>query len=188
MRARLAIILGTLIVLSGLGKFAPVRSQDRPPPPRGFDYWQPDWMVRELWGPGNLPKGMMVRLLRHTTYMQYGVPKSYEGVKSTVPPGPQTISAGNKLFTEHCAVCHGRDGMGDGEPGRAVSPSPALLAYMIRRPIAVDEYLIWAISDGGKQFDSEMPVFKDNLSRDDIWRIITYMRAGFPDASSGSRQ
>jgi hypothetical protein len=77
--------------------------------------------------------------------------------------------------------------MGDGEPGRAVSPSPALLAYMIRRPLSVDEYLLWAISDGGEQFDSEMPASKDKLSRDDIWRVIAYMRAGFPGASSGSR-
>jgi mono/diheme cytochrome c family protein len=43
------------------------------------------------------------------------------------------------------------------------------------------------ISDGGQQFDSEMPAFKDKLSRDDIWRVVAYMRAGFPDASGGSR-
>ena len=91
---------------------------------------------------------------------------------------------GRKLFAEKCAACHGNDGAGGGDPGRAVSPSPALLAYMIRRPIAVDEYLMWAISDGGKQFDSEMPAFKDALARDDIWRIIAYMRAGFPESSA----
>jgi mono/diheme cytochrome c family protein len=121
MGGRWAIILSTLIVLVGLGKTVSAWSQDRQPPQRNFDYWQPDWMVRELWGPGSMPKGMMVRLLRHTTYMQYGVPKSYEGAKSAVPPGPQTIAAGSKLYGEHCAVCHGRDGTGDGEPGRAVS-------------------------------------------------------------------
>ncbi len=145
-------------------------------------------MVRELWGPGGMPKGMMVRLLRHTTFMRDGVPKEYEGAKSEASTGPAIIAAGGKLYAEHCAVCHGRDGMGEGEPGRAVSPSPALLAYMIRRPISVDEYLLWAISDGGKQFESDMPAFKNQLSRDDIWRVITYMRAGFPDPSLGPRQ
>jgi mono/diheme cytochrome c family protein len=187
MRGRWNIILSTLIVLVGLGKAMSAWSQDRQPLQRNFDYWQPDWMVRELWGPGSMPKGMMVRLLRHTMYMQYGVPNSYEGAKSTVPPGPPTLAAGSKLYGEHCAGCHGRNGLGDGEPGRAVSPSPALLGYMIRRPVSVDEYLLWTIADGGKQFDSEMPAFKDKLSRDDIWRVIAYMRAGFPDASSGSR-
>lgn len=187
MRTR-RIIFGVTILLFILGASGPTRSQGQQPALRNFDYWQPDWMVRELWGPGSMPKGMMVRLLRHTTFIQYGVPKDYEGSKSAVAPGPQTIAAGGKVFAEHCATCHGRDGMGGGEPGRAVSPSPALLAYMIRRPISVDEYLLWAIADGGKQFESEMPAFKDKLSRDDIWRVIAYMRAGFPDASTGPRQ
>jgi hypothetical protein len=74
--------------------------------------------------------------------------------------------------------------MGNGEAGRALSPSPALLAYMIRRPISVDEYLLWTVSDGGKAFGTEMPAFKDKLARDDIWRIIAYMRAGFPAVAS----
>jgi mono/diheme cytochrome c family protein len=184
MKAQLTALLGTVVLLVSLG--TPL-AQLQQPAARGFDYWQPDWMVRELWGPGSMPKGMMVRLLRHTTFMQFGVPKEYEGAKSEASTGPEAIAAGGKLYAEHCAACHGRTGMGDGEPGRAVSPSPALLAYMIRRPISVDEYLLWAISDGGKQFESEMPAFKERLSRHEIWRVIAYMRAGFPDPSMGRR-
>lgn len=159
-------------------------AQDNKPPPLGFDYWQPEWMIRELWGPGQMPKGMAVRLLRHTTFTTFGVPKAYEGARATVPAGKDTVALGAKLYTAHCASCHGRDGMGDGAPARAVAPSPALLAYMITRPIAVDAYLLWAIADGGKQFDSEMPAFNETLARDDIWRIIAYMRAGFPDPAA----
>ena len=170
---------------------APPAGEARPatPQPRsGFDYWQPDWMVRELWGPGRMPRSMQVRLLRHTTYMQFGVPAGYAGASSTVPPGPETIRAGARLYAEHCASCHGGDGLGGGEGSKALSPSPALLAYMIGRPISVDEYLLWSIADGGKQFDSEMPAFKDRLSRDDIWRLIAFMRAGFPEqAKPGGR-
>lgn len=147
---------------------------------RGFDYWQPDWMVKELWGPGRMPKGLMVRLLRHTTYMQYGVPPDYDGAKSTVTASPETTAAGARLYIQNCASCHGKDGTGDGDAENALSPSPALLAYMIRRPISVDEYLLWTISDGGAHFQSQMPAFKDKVAREDIWRIIAYMRAGFP--------
>jgi mono/diheme cytochrome c family protein len=162
--------------------FVAALAEDKSAPaaPPGFDYWQPDWMVRELWGPGRMPKGMMVRLLRHTTFVTLGVPKEYEGASSTMTPGPDTTSAGGKLYSEHCASCHGTNGMGNGDAGRALTPSPALLAYMIRRPISVDEYLLWSISEGGKQFETEMPPFKDTLTRDEIWRIIAYMRAGFP--------
>ncbi len=165
-------------LLASIGPLAAQSADPKQAP--GVDYWQPDWMVRELWGPGRMPRGMMVRLLRHTTFMQYGVPKPYEGLKSTVAPGPEAIAQGRKIFAARCASCHGADGLGNGEAGKALSPSPALLAYMIRRPIAVDEYLLWTISEGGAQFGTEMPAFKDTLPQDDIWRVVAYMRAGFP--------
>lgn len=177
---RLAIVAG--LVCAGLLGVASHQalSQGAKEPSKGFDYWQPDWMVRELWGPGRMPRSMMVRLLRHTTYMQFSVPEVYAGAKSPFAGDPAAIAAGRKLYADKCLRCHSADGMGSGEAGLALSPSPALLAYMIRRPVAVDEYLLWSIADGGKQFDSEMPAFKDDLPRDDIWRIIAYMRAGFP--------
>ena len=57
-------------------------------------------MQRELWGPGNMPPGMRARLLRQTTYMQYGVQKDYQGAKSTVGNSKETIEAGGKLYGE----------------------------------------------------------------------------------------
>lgn len=191
MRTLILLITGGLITAVGLVASMPAQSQAQSqaknPVTRGFDYWQPEWMVRELWGPGRMPKGMMVRLLRHTIYMDHGVPKNYSGAKSTIAIEPRSIAEGGKLYGANCASCHGADGMGSGDPGKAVSPSPALLAYMIKRPISVEEYLLWAIADGGEQFNSKMPAFKDKLSRDDIWRIVAYMRAGFPDVPASKK-
>ncbi len=70
--------------------------------------------------------------------------------------------------------------MGDGEAAQSLSPSPALLSYMVNMPMAVDEYLIWSVSDGGMAFGSDMPAFKDTLTQAEIWKIIAFMRAGFP--------
>jgi mono/diheme cytochrome c family protein len=39
----------------------------------------------------------------------------------------------------------------------------------------------------GSQFDSEMPAFKDKLSRGDIWRVIAYMRAGFTRSAAAQQ-
>lgn len=165
---------------------AGAHAQDPKPavPPRSFDYWQPDWMVRELWGPGRMPKSMQARLLRHTTFVQFGVPRDYQAAQSPLKVDAKVIAGGRALYDRHCASCHGSDGLGAGDASRGLTPSPALLAYMIGRPIAVDEYLLWSIADGGKQFDTEMPGFRDTLARDDIWRIIAYMRAGFPGGQS----
>jgi mono/diheme cytochrome c family protein len=155
--------------------------QDGQRPP-DFDYWQPEWMTRHLWEPGRMPKGLETRLLRHKAFVELGAAKDYQGMRSTVGQSPSVSVAGRKLYAQHCAGCHGMNGMGKGDMGKALSPSPALLAYMITKPIAVDEYLLWSISEGGKQFGSGMPSFKETLPREDIWKIITYMRAGFPDA------
>lgn len=72
--------------------------------------------------------------------------------------------------------------MGDGDAALAVNPSPALLAFMIQTPLGVDEYLMWSVSEGGALFGSDMPAYKDRLSMVEIWKIIAYMRAGFPHA------
>jgi hypothetical protein len=71
-----------------------------------------------------------------------------------------------------------------GPCGSASSPSssrsPALLAELVRSPDGVDAYLFWAINEGGAPFGTQMPAFKDKLSEEQIWQIITFMRAGFP--------
>jgi mono/diheme cytochrome c family protein len=88
------------------------------------------------------------------------------------------------LYAEHCAGCHDPAGMGHGEAGLALYPSPALLAQLVRMPGGADEYLLWAIAEGGGAFASQMPAFADRLSREQIWQIIAYMRAGFPSAAA----
>lgn len=174
--------------MSGMaGMTAPPIDETTPmpqPATRGFDYWQPEWMMRDLWGPDRISKGMEVRMKRHTTFITKGVPEEYRAQHAMLTPTPGTIGEGKDLYDRHCATCHGADGMGDGDYANALSPSPALLSYMIRRPIAVDEYLLWSVSEGGAAFGSKMPAFKNELTRDEIWKIVTYMRAGFPGSKS----
>ena len=55
---------------------------------------------------------------------------------------------------------------------------------MIQRPMAVDGYMLWSISDGGAAFGTAMPAFKTVLTKDEIWKILNYMRAGFPDGQA----
>lgn len=175
-----SVLLSTVAAsIAALPAIATTR-EETPFQPR-HDLWLPEWMLRAPEGPGPMSRTMMTRLLRHATFLNDGVPKDYEGQKSTVAPGPDAIADGRQLYRDRCSSCHGSNGMGDGDVGRALSPSPAVLAYMITRPISVDPYLLWSISDGGKQFESDMPSFKDKLTREEIWKIIAYMRAGFPD-------
>jgi mono/diheme cytochrome c family protein len=149
----------------------------------GWDMWDPGWMQRPMWNPRHLGPGQQQRMLRHWTFMHQGVPAEYRGRTSNVAPTEAAISDGAMLYADNCALCHGPTGMGDGEAGRALNPSPALLAYMINMPMAVDEYLLWTISEGGEPLGTDMPAFKDVLTTEEIWNVIAFMRAGFPNSA-----
>ena len=132
------------------------------------------------WGWGNMGPGQQMRMQRQWTYMNEGVPTAYRGARSSVRATPQVIADGKALYTNNCASCHGARGLGDGEAGRSLVPSPALLQRFVQNPMTGDEYLLWAVFEGGERFGTDMPAFEGVLSEDDVWKIIAYMRAGFP--------
>jgi mono/diheme cytochrome c family protein len=127
-------------------------------------------------------------MTRHEAFIKNGVPPAYRTGRNPTAKVPDTIREGGVLYAQNCASCHDASGLGHGEAGLALYPSPALLAHLIRMPDAVDEYLLWAISEGGKPFGTNMPAFKDALTEEQIWQIITYMRAGFPAVDAPRRE
>ena len=146
--------------------------------------WDPFRMQRDMWGPDQMGPGMNQRMERHWTFMHQGIPAEYREARNPLSPDAMTINAGRTLYAENCASCHGASGLGDGEAGRSLNPSPALLAYMIQMPMAVDEYLLRSISNGGEALGTDMPAFKHGLTTDEIWTIVTDMRAGSPSEST----
>lgn len=115
--------------------------------------------------------------------MREGVPAEYRGWANPFESDEAAVGDGRVLYATHCESCHGPEGMGDGEIANSLTPSPALLAHLIQMPMAVDEYLLWSISEGGAAFDTSMPAFKDVLSREQIGKIVTFLRAGLPPVS-----
>jgi len=160
-----------------------LRAQLRDPPP-GWDLWDPGWTRPDVWQQQANERGVRWRMTRHETFIEDGVPPAYRGESNPMTRTPATIERGRALYAENCAPCHDPAGMGHGDAGLALYPSPALLAQLIRMPGTVDEYLLWAISEGGEPFGTAMPAFKDVLSREQIWQIVSYMRAGFPSAEA----
>ena len=68
--------------------------------------------------------------------------------------------------------------------GFFLAPAPADLAWLAGAPKdKADPYIYWSIAEGGQAFASEMPAFKQTLSRQEIWALATYLRAGMPYAS-----
>jgi mono/diheme cytochrome c family protein len=148
----------------------------------------PDW-GSNMWEPGpstalnlqNMTPAQRQRMLRSWTFMHEGsVPEDYLKATNTVGYTVKAIAAGGPLYVAQCRQCHGDTGLGNGELAPDLTPSPALLAYLMQQPIAVDQYLLWTISEGGKQFGTAMPAFKTVLTQEQIWQIVAYLRAGFP--------
>jgi mono/diheme cytochrome c family protein len=152
----------------------------------GMDRWDPSHLERDMWGQGMMGQGQMHRMQRHWTFMHSGVPSEYRGKRNPLPQTPEIVKAGGELYQKQCSGCHGTQGLGNGVISNSLNPSPALLAYLIQMPMTIDSYLLWSISEGGKEFGTSMPAFKDGLSDQEIWQIVTYMRAGFVSSTQSN--
>lgn len=83
-----------------------------------------------------------------------------------------SIAEGATLFAEHCAVCHGAGGRGDGPAAATLKPPPAdLRAHHVALHTAGD--IFWWISHGRPP----MPAFGDRLDADARWHLVNYLRA-----------
>ena len=100
---------------------------------------------------------------RHWRFMNEGVPKTYQNASNPFEFSQPHIREGAKIYQSRCQRCHGEKGMGGGDAAKDLAPSPALLAYFIHQPIAVDRFLLWTISEGGVDYETEMPAYKKEL-------------------------
>jgi len=157
------------------------RAEDAPPEANNAQKETPKGQEPAIgWSLQNLDPEQQQRMLRFSTFVNRGIPDEYLKAENDVGYTVHAIAEGGPLYWAHCQKCHGDTGLGNGELAYALTPSPALLAYMVQQPIAVDQYLLWSISEGGKQFGTAMPSFKNQLSQEQIWQIVAYLRAGFP--------
>ncbi len=112
---------------------------------------------------------------RHHFYMRNGLPSDYAGKRNPLPATAENIQAGKQLFEKKCARCHGVSGHGDGPDAKGLVPAPANLAAIRRMRMASDAYFYWTISEGGAQFNTEMPSWKGTLEESEIWKLILYL-------------
>ena len=149
----------------------------------GKSMWAPHapaWW--EEWNSQHMQQWHKQRLQRHFRFMNGEIPKEYSKLINPLKATKENLKAGKALYHNKCVQCHGKSGMGDGEAARNLRPSPALLAYLIQKPIAADSYLMWTISEGGVEKQTDMPAFKAILSREEIWKIIIFMKSNFPES------
>ncbi len=89
-----------------------------------------------------------------------------------------SIVAGAALFPQHCAMCHGANGAGDGPAAKGLPVPPADLTAS-HLWMHSDGELFWWLAHGIEAPDGglAMPAFGAVLSDDQRWQLIDYVRA-----------
>ena len=116
-----------------------------------------------------------------------------DDARAAPPVQPKTVDllAGEQLYTENCAACHGADLEGQANWQTAgphgVLPAPphdetghtwhhgdALLFTYTKLGGEA------ALAEQGLEFNSGMPGFRETLSDQEIWNILAYIKSTWP--------
>ncbi|MET0847949.1 MAG: cytochrome c/FTR1 family iron permease [Pseudomonas sp.] len=93
---------------------------------------------------------------------------------------------GAPLYAQHCSVCHGDTGAGDGPAGVGLTPPPANLRDTAR----VDHLSLYAIYStlGLGVEGTDMPAFADQLDDRQRWDLATYIASFSADPAAAKSE
>jgi len=111
-------------------------------------------------------------------------------------PGPELIAAGAKLYAAKCAACHGVDLQGQPNwrtplpDGTLPAPPHNAQGHTFHHP----DMLLFRITKMGGQagappgFRSAMPAFGDQMSDEEIWATLAFIKQSWPANIRASQQ
>ncbi len=91
------------------------------------------------------------------------------------------IQHGAAVYADQCASCHGIGGRGDGPQAAGLSPAPKDFTDRQYMSLVTDGGLYRSIADG---VAPGMKAFANQLSADDIWALVSYLRSLTLDQSA----
>lgn len=112
------------------------------------------------------------------------IPFTYEKLTNPFrnPDGtidPETIEEGRLLFQINCRPCHGTPANGEGPMAYGFRLRPANFRSEDTIATVIEAYAFWRIKEGGiglpaegSPWDSAMPAWENELTDDEIWKII----------------
>ncbi|WP_415758663.1 FTR1 family protein [Pseudomonas sp. LT1P18] len=100
-----------------------------------------------------------------------------------ITPDP---TRGAPLYAQHCSVCHGDAGAGDGPAGVGLTPPPANLSDAAR----LDHLSLYAIYStlGLGVEGTDMPAFADQLDDRQRWDLATYIASFSADPAAAKSE
>ena len=98
-----------------------------------------------------------------------------DDLRNPFPPTADSVATGVPVYASTCAICHGFGGKGDGPAGAGLPKPPADM--FVHVPLHSDTLLFEFIRDGIGA--SGMPGQADNLTEDEMWHLVNYLRTAF---------
>jgi mono/diheme cytochrome c family protein len=92
---------------------------------------------------------------------------------SPVQPTEENLTAGAKLYRDHCAVCHGKPGEPETELAKGMYPHPPQLLQgkgVTDDPVG-ETY--WIVANGIRL--TGMPAFRESLSDAELWQVSQFV-------------
>lgn len=104
------------------------------------------------------------------------VPEEYVEMENPVETNKNSISDGKTLYKQHCKLCHGKNGQGDGYHAKNLQVNPSDLTFD-DIDVQKDGELFFKIKTGR----DEMHSFKVVLGEKDVWNLVNYIRTFYSD-------
>ena len=99
------------------------------------------------------------------------VPDNYKEMVNPVEADKKSIAEGKTLYKQHCKLCHGKIGEGDGYHAQNLDVDPSDLSFD-DIDSQKDGELFYKIITGR----DEMHSFKVVLEEKDTWNLVNYIR------------
>lgn len=93
------------------------------------------------------------------------------GASNPVKPTPESLAQGKILFEINCVFCHGPTSAALGPVGSKLKPPPPGLDHAAVRRLS-DSAIFTAITNGF----GRMPPFRDKLTHEERWTLVTFLR------------
>ena len=112
----------------------------------------------------------------HSFYAQdlnnpWVVPDEFKVMENPVEANKSSISEGKSLYKQHCKVCHGKDGQGDGYKAEVLQVDPSDLT-LDDMDVQKDGEIYYKIITGREEMHSYKVVLED----EEIWHLVNYIR------------